>query len=333
MSADPLFLAPDISVSNTPGAVDASTASIAIYLILGALRHIHIPYTAIRAGQWRGRMQLTHDPENKVLGILGMGGIGTAVAKRAVPFGMSIQYHNRHEVGKEKNTIGAKYVGFEQLLRTSDVISLHLPLNKDTRGMIGRKEFAMMKDGVVIVNTARGPIVDETALVEELESGKVWGAGLDVYEREPVVHEGLLRNEHCVLMPHVGTASYETQRKMEELVITNLRSAIAEGRLVTPVAESKVLMTNGVEQKGAEADGQGAPEMGTSAASTDGRDYGEPATNSAQTNGVKAVNVEGLWVPKTQPKEQGLWIPKVKPPVIPINWLGKGDSREDVRRG
>lgn len=211
--------------------------------MLGALRRVHIPYTATRAGQWRGRMQLTHDPENKVLGILGMGGIGTAVAKRAVPFGMSIQYHNRHEVSKEKNAVGAKYVGFEELLRTSDVISVHLPLNDGTRGMLGRKELAMMRDDVVIVNTARGPILDETALVEALESGKVWAAGLDVYEREPIVHEGLLRNDHCVLMPHVGTASFETQRKMEELVIKNLTSVITEGKLLTPVAESKALMT------------------------------------------------------------------------------------------
>ena len=207
---------------------------------------------ATRAGNWRGRMQLTHDPENKLLGILGMGGIGTAVAKRAVAFGLSIQYHNRREVSKEKNAVGARYVSFEELLRTSDVISVHLPLNEGTRGMIGMKEFGMMKDRVVIVNTARGPIVDESALVDALESGKVWGAGLDVYEREPTIHEGLLQNDHCVLMPHVGTASFETQRKMEELVIKNLSSAITEGKLLTPVAESKALLMNGLADNGGE---------------------------------------------------------------------------------
>ena len=240
--------------------------------MLGALRQAHIPYTATRAGNWRGRMQLTHDPENKVLGILGMGGIGTAVAKRAVPFGMSIQYHNRHELGKEKNTVGAKYVGFEELLRTSDVISVHLPLNEGTRGMLGREEIAMMKDGVVIVNTARGPIVDETALVDALESGKVWGAGLDVYEREPIIHEGLLRNDHCVLMPHVGTASFETQWKMEKLVIKNLTSVITKGKLLTPVAESRALMTNGVVaeevKKGTKSDDATADKTESSAVAT-----------------------------------------------------------------
>ena len=226
-------------MSNTPGAVDASTASTAIWLLLGALRRSHIPSTALRAGNWRGGMELTHDPENKLLGILGMGGIGSAVAKRAVPFGMKIQYHNRKQVSKDKNTIGAVYVGFEELLRTSDVISVHLPLNASTRGMIGAREFDMMKPGVVLVNTARGPIVDESALVEALENGKVWGAGLDVYEKEPIIHEGLMANENCVLMPHVGTATLETQKKMEVLVIDNLRLAVLERRLKTPVVESR----------------------------------------------------------------------------------------------
>lgn len=184
-------------------------------------------------------MQLTHDPENKVLGILGMGGIGTAVAKKAIPFGMHLQYHNRNELSKEKNTVGALYVSFEELLRTSDVVSVHLPLNEGTRGMIGRREFSMMKDGVVLINTARGPIVDEEALVEALESEKVWGAGLDVFEKEPVVHKGLIANQHSILMPHVGTATLETQRKMELLVMKNLIAAVTQGRLCTPVIETR----------------------------------------------------------------------------------------------
>ena len=183
-------------------------------------------------------MRLTHDPEGKLLGILGMGGIGTSFAQRAVPFGMRIQYHNRKPVSKDRNTVAAQYVGFEELIRTSDIISIHLPLNQSTHGMIGAREIARMKPGVVIINTARGPIVDESALVDALESGHVFAAGLDVYEKEPLVHEGLLKNEHCVLMPHVGTATVETQRKMEVLVIDNLRMAIQEQRLKTPVSES-----------------------------------------------------------------------------------------------
>lgn len=156
-------------------------------------------------------MGLGHDPEGKTLGILGMGGIGSAVARRALAFDFKIQYHNRHPLSPDQNPSGATYVDFETLLRTSDAISVHLPLGVGTRGLIGKREFTMMKEGVVIVNTARGPIIDEEALVEAVESGKVFGAGLDVYEREPEVSEGLVDNENVVLLPHVGTATYETQ--------------------------------------------------------------------------------------------------------------------------
>lgn len=155
-------------------------------------------------------MGLGHDPEGKALGILGMGGIGTALARRAAPFDLQIQYHNRRPVPPEQNPINAQYVSFEQLLRTSDIISVHLPLSDATRHLIGRKEFEMMKDGVVIVNTARGKIIDEEALVEALENGKVYAAGLDVYEHEPEIHEGLIKSNKAVLLPHVGTATYET---------------------------------------------------------------------------------------------------------------------------
>ena len=193
-------------------------------------------------------MGLTHEPEGKILGILGMGGIGTAVARRALPFGLQIQYHNRSCVPEQQNVTGAKYVSFEELLRTSDIISVHLPLNASTRGLVSYKEFAMMKTGVVLVNTARGPIVNEDALVQALEEGKVWGAGLDVHEREPDIHPGLINNENCVLLPHVGTATVETQRKMEILVVENVRSALERGRLLTPVAETRKLMANGFTQ-------------------------------------------------------------------------------------
>ena len=198
-------------MSNTPGAVDASTANTALYLLLGALRRTHVPSTALRAGQWRGAMSLGHDPEGKTLGILGMGGIGGTLARRAAPFDMKIQYHNRRPVAPERNPTGATYVSFETLLRTSDIISVHLPLSEATRHMIGREEIEMMKDGVVIVNTARGSIIDEEALADALESGKVFGAGLDVFDNEPEIHDGLIRSNNTVLLPHTGTATHETQ--------------------------------------------------------------------------------------------------------------------------
>jgi len=205
--------------------------------MLGALRRIHNPYTAIRNKQWRGPSpQLGKDPQGKLLGILGMGGIGREVASRARAFGMKIQYHNRTRLPSELEQ-GAKYVSFEELVRTSEVFSLNCSLRKETVGIIGRKELEEMREGVVIINTARGKLIDEQALVDALESERVWSVGLDVFEEEPVVNEGLIRNPNTVLLPHIGTATVETQRNMELLVLENIRSALETGELVTQVPE------------------------------------------------------------------------------------------------
>jgi len=226
-----------IEVSSTPKAVNNATADIAIFLLLGALRRIHSPYTAVRNSQWRGSsFQLGYDPQHKVLGILGMGGIGREVATRARAFGMKIQYYNRSQLSPDLEQ-GAKYVSFEELLKTSDVLSLNCSLRKETIGIIGKKEFEIMKKGVIIINTARGKLIDEAALVAALDSGKVFSAGLDVYEEEPKINEGLLKNPNVVLLPHIGTATMETQRDMELLVLENMKTAVTEGQLVTQVSE------------------------------------------------------------------------------------------------
>ena len=209
--------------------------------MLAALRRVTIPFTAVRNGEWRGKnFGLGHDPKGKVLGILGMGGIGQACAARARPFGMSIQYHNRNRLPPEQEQ-GAKYVSFDELLRTSDVLSLNLALNESTRHIISTPQFEMMKEGVVVINTARGPIIDEAALVEAMDGGKVAACGLDVFENEPDIHPGLLRNTNAVLLPHIGTATWETQRDMELLVLQNLRSAVEGKGLITGVPEQKGL--------------------------------------------------------------------------------------------
>jgi len=161
-------------------------------------------------GNWRGNFQLGHDPKNKTLGILGMGGIGSAVAHRAKAFGMTIQYHNRTQLPPEQEH-GAHYVSFDTLLQTSDVLSLNLALNPSTTHILGAPEFAKMKHGVVLVNTARGALIDEAALVDALHSGKVSTCGLDVFEDEPNIHPGLLASPNTVLLPHIGTATFETQ--------------------------------------------------------------------------------------------------------------------------
>jgi len=149
---------------------------------------------------------------------------------------MKAIYHNRNPLSEEMAG-GAKYVSFEELLAQSDVLSLNLPLNKNTRHIISTAEFKKMKKGVVIVNTARGAVMDEGALVEALKSGHVASCGLDVYEEEPKIHPGLIENPHIMLLPHMGTWSVETQTSMEDWCIGNIRSAVETGKLKSPVPE------------------------------------------------------------------------------------------------
>ncbi|OXV05795.1 hypothetical protein Egran_06437 [Elaphomyces granulatus] len=227
-----------IAVANTPVAVNNATADIGIFLMIGALRQAYVPLAALRAGQWHGKSKLGRDPTGKVLGILGMGGIGRQFAHRARAFGMKIQYHNRSRLPSEQEG-DATYVPFDELLATSDILSLNLSLNDSTRHIIGAPEFQKMKTGVVIINTARGALIDEKALVAAIESGKVASAGLDVYEMEPEIDPGLLNNPRVMLLPHIGTMTYETQKEMELLVLANLTSAVEKGILITQVPEQK----------------------------------------------------------------------------------------------
>jgi glyoxylate reductase len=165
-----------------------------------------------------------------------MGRIGRAVAQRAFPSGMNIIYHNR-TVLSEDLVAGIPWVGFRQLLEESDVISIHLPLNQNTRHPIGAAEIAGMKTGVVIVNTARGAILDEAALAKALEGGHVGSVGLDVYEEEPVVHPLLIGNDRAVLLPHLGTHTTETLAAVEALAMENTRRAVCGEKLLTIVPE------------------------------------------------------------------------------------------------
>ncbi|KAL7785727.1 D-isomer specific 2-hydroxyacid dehydrogenase [Trichoderma afarasin] len=228
-----------ILVSNCPNVVDDATADTAIFLILAALRGFNNGIMAIRNGTWKGAVPpppLGHDPQGKVLGILGMGGIGRNLKKKAEVFGMSTIYHNRKQLDPEQAD-GAEYVSFDDLLARSDVLSLNLPLNSGTRNIISTPEFEKMKTGVVIVNTARGGVMDEAALVDALNTGKVLSVGLDVYQQEPNIHPGLVSNPHVCLLPHMGTSTVETKTKMEEWTIGNVRSALEKGRLLSLVME------------------------------------------------------------------------------------------------
>ncbi|RMZ87364.1 hypothetical protein DV736_g5409, partial [Chaetothyriales sp. CBS 134916] len=220
--------------------IDVEASDVGIFLMLGALRQAQKPLEAIRAGQWRGNTALGHDPKGKVLGILGMGGIGRleAMAHRARAFGCKIIYHNRARL-PAKLEGDARYVSFDELLAHSDILSLNLALNAATRHIISEREFAKMKDGVVIVNTARGALINEKDLVAALNSGKVASAGLDVFEHEPQLDQGLIQSKKAFILPHIGTNTYETQRAMELLVLQNLESAVDGKGLLTQIAEQK----------------------------------------------------------------------------------------------
>jgi len=197
-------------VAHTPGAVNNATANVAMMLILQALRKTYMAETSLRKGTWRGQLPRGHDPDGKVLGILGLGGIGAALSTRAKAFGMELIYHNRREAAH--NPAEAEYVAdLGQFLSRCDVLSIHLPLTAGTRHYLGKKELLCLKNGAVLVNTARGAVIDEAALVEVLEAGHLGSVGLDVYENEPNIHEGLIGREDVVLFPHIGTLTVETE--------------------------------------------------------------------------------------------------------------------------
>lgn len=215
-----------IIVTNTPGVLTETTADLAWALILGATRRTGEGERFLRAGKWDAwspQLLLGPDVHGKTLGIFGMGRIGEAVARRAWGFNMPILYANRNrrppQVERELN---ATYVDKETLLAQADILSLHCPLTPETRHAFGAPEFEAMKKTVVFINTTRGPVVDEAALAEALQSGEIAAAGLDVYEEEPSVHPELLKCENAMLLPHMGSGTFETRGKMAEIAAKNI---------------------------------------------------------------------------------------------------------------
>lgn len=212
-----------IAVTNTPGVLTDASADLAFGLLLAVSRRIAEGDRLVRAEKftgWTPMMMLGSDVSGKAIGIIGAGRIGTAVAKRAYGFGMKVFYFS-HRRNDEIDKSGGEFVGLEELLRHADFISLNVPLNEETRGLIGRKEISMMKDNAILINTARGEIVDEDALIVALKKGKVAGAGLDVYKNEPKVNRKLLKLNNVVLAPHLGSATLETRAKMAEMAALN----------------------------------------------------------------------------------------------------------------
>lgn len=229
----------DIQVSHTPAAVDDATATTAMFLILSSLRQYWKAEVNARKGIFKQGLKPASDPEGKTIGIIGMGGIGGALAKRALGFDMKIKYHNRREI-QPPPSFPCEYVStLDELLATSDVISLNLPLNEKTANSFGKEQFNKMKDGAVLINTARGGVVEQEAFIEALKSGKLSSAGLDVYPDEPNIDQRLIDMPNISLLPHMGTETRETQHKMEVLVIDNIKSAISSGKLLNQVHEQK----------------------------------------------------------------------------------------------
>lgn len=222
-----------IVVTNTPGVLDDATADLAFALLMAAARRIVEGDRMVRQGRWREwQWGLLHgaDLHGKTLGLYGFGRIGQAMARRGRGFSMRILYHARHRVAETvERELAARYVDRETLLRESDFLSLHVPLAPETRHLVRAQELDLMKPTAFLINTARGPIVDEEALVEALKSKRIAGAGLDVFEREPQVHPGLIELENVVLMPHVGSATTETRFRMAQLAAENLLAAL-DGR-------------------------------------------------------------------------------------------------------
>jgi len=232
------FKAHGLQVSNTPTGVVQATADTGLYLILGAMRNFGRLAASLQAGNWLKGIPLAGEYDGKTLGILGLGGIGAVVRDKveAVFDFERIQYHNRRRAAPETEK-DCKYVSFDELISTSDVILCVLPLNPQTHHILNRDSLAKTKKGVVIVNIGRGPLIDEEALGEALESGHVGGAGLDVYENEPIVNEKLLAAKNTLLLPHVGTHTEEARAKMMKEMIANLDAVIDTGKVVNLVPE------------------------------------------------------------------------------------------------
>jgi lactate dehydrogenase-like 2-hydroxyacid dehydrogenase len=232
-----------ILVTNTPDVLTDTTADFAFALIMAAARRVVEGHQFLLAGKWnKWRIDLLvgQDVHHRTLGLFGMGRIGQAVARRGSGFSMRILYHDAVRAAEAiERELGAEFVSAERLLRESDFVSLHVPLAPHTRHMISGPQLRMMKATAILVNTSRGPVVDEAALAEALEQHVIAGAGLDVFENEPQVHPGLLKLENVVLEPHIASASVDTRKKMSMLAAENAVAAL-EGRRPATLLNAEV---------------------------------------------------------------------------------------------
>jgi gluconate 2-dehydrogenase len=223
-----------VMVTNTPGVLDDSTADFTWALILATARRVVESDAHLRAGQWQGwylKQFLGTDVHHATLGILGMGRIGRKVARRAAGFDMTVLYHNARQATLEvERACNATFVSKEALLAQADILCLHVPYTPETHHLIGRPELAMMKPGAILINAARGGVVDDAALVEALAGGRLAGAGLDVFENEPGLNPALVALANVVLTPHIASSSAATRHGMAMLAAHNLVAALTTGK-------------------------------------------------------------------------------------------------------
>ncbi len=228
-----------ILVTNTPGVLTEATADFTWTLLLAAARRVGEGERLVRSHNWHGwgPLQLLGGEVNgKTLGLIGMGRIGQAVARRASGFNMNILYYNRSALDKEQESaLKIRRVELDELLESSDFVSLHAPYTKETHHLINAERLGQMKPTAYLINTSRGPLVDEAALVAALQQGRIAGAGLDVYEKEPELYVGLSELENVVLAPHLGSATHQTRGEMSRLAATNLVMALRGQRPLHPV--------------------------------------------------------------------------------------------------
>ena len=223
-----------VMATNTPGVLDDSTADLAWALMLGAARRLTELERRVRAGEWTGwrlKQWLGVDVHHATLGIFGLGRIGQAIARRAAGFEMKVLYHNRKRAAPEiERRCDAAYATKEELLRQSDFVVLQVPYSPETHHMIGVHELSLMKPTAILINSTRGGVVDDAALVAALRSGVIRAAGLDVFENEPRLNPEFLRLDNVVLMPHIGSSTEETRRAMAMTAARNLVAALSGGR-------------------------------------------------------------------------------------------------------
>jgi glyoxylate reductase len=232
-----------IAVTNTPGVLTETTADLTWAIMMAVARRIVEADNFLRTGQWKGWapcLMLGHDVYGKTLGIVGLGRIGKAIARRAKGFDMRVLYYDTRRDEQAERELGVAYVPLENLLRESDFVSIHAPLTEKTRHLIGEKELRLMKPTAFLVNVARGPLVDEAALIRALREKWIAGAALDVFEREPYVPPELIQMKNVVLVPHIGSASVETRSKMAMMAVENLL-AVLEGKIPPNLVNPEVI--------------------------------------------------------------------------------------------